>query len=161
MKVFSKLFMLTLVLSVFAGCSKDDDNLPLEGVAGKYGGTITVTGVSPVTGQPIEPMQNVEINIVYNAATKKATLSLNLVIADILGETPIPISAPCTVTSTKDSYSLSGNAEIDLIVLSVSVVVNSSSAIDKSGKAVIDMLATATVGGNAIPLPIKFEGQKK
>lgn len=141
--------MMALVLGVFFGCSKDEDeNLPLAGISGTYDGTFTVD-VSPV------PLPT-EIVIAYNAEKNKAILTLDLMSLG-LTQSPSTISVECTVTSTKDSYSLSGNASFaDIpVVGNIDITINnSSSKIEKSGKATI-AITTSVVG------VVNFDGQKK
>jgi hypothetical protein len=152
MKVFSKLLMLTLVSSVlFAGCSKDED-LPLEGVAGTYEGTLTVLGGA---------IPNVSITITYS--DNKAKLSIPA------GSIPIfeaAIEAECTVTSDEDKYSISGTVSVSMPVegstpILIPVTIENST-ISKSGSAIINIKvnlpAEVPPGGT---LTAKFEGQKK
>jgi hypothetical protein len=158
MKVFSKLLMFTLVLSVFAGCSKDkdDDNLPIEGVAGKYEGTLSIVGMDAIP--------NVTINITYSDNTVLLSIP-----AGTIPAFPLPIDAPCTVTSDKDKYSLSGAASVSFPVsedlsIPIPVTIEDTSNITKAGKAVFDIKVALPVG---IPLlggttlVVTFEGQKK
>jgi hypothetical protein len=147
MKVISRLLMFTLVLSVFAGCKKEDENLPLKDVTGTYVGMITVS----IEEQPIE---NVSIEVKYISDN---TASIHIPQGSI-SVVPVPIDASCTVTSDKSRYSLSGEASISIPEMgNISVTIANDSYIDKSGKAVLNMKAE----GLQMPIEIKFEGQKK
>jgi hypothetical protein len=166
MKIISKLLMLTLLLSVFAGCKKDEDPLPLKDVAGTYLGTITVK----IIGEDPESIPNIPITITY--------ISGNDVTLNILGALfglANNITAPCTVTSTKDSYSLSGSIDVtDIPIpdpseeeielseeLSLKVTIQNSN-IDKSGHAIINMAAVIPMQGAEIPvMTINFDGNKQ
>jgi hypothetical protein len=155
MKMTNKLMMMALVLGVFFGCSKDE-NLTLAGISGTYSGIITVFGASPVDEESVDPIP-ADILIKHNSEKNNATLSLTLNLnLGTLGEISLPISVECAVTIT-DSYSLSGETSFESELGVISVKIDNSSKINKSGKAVIDL--TATVAG--APVPVKFEGQKK
>jgi hypothetical protein len=174
MKVFSKLLMMTLALSVlFAGCGKDDDenppienppaeNLPLKDVAGTYEGTITVieldnqviSGVSITVGAPADSMVLLTIP------------------AGKIPVIPVEIQATCKVTSDSVKYSLSGTANVIIPeTATIPVTIASSSNIDKTGKAEFDIVATVPAamlppgslpeGVPELPINNKFSGQKK
>jgi hypothetical protein len=148
MKVISKLLMFTLVLSVFAGCKKDD--LPIADVAGTYVGTLTVSIET-------DPIENVSIEIMYVSGN---TAKINIPEGSI-SVVPISISASCTVTSSSDKYSLSGEPTITIPDIGeLKITIDNSSSIDKSGKAVIKMAATATAFG-PLSIDINFTGTKK
>jgi hypothetical protein len=151
---FSKLLMIALVLSAFAGCK--DKDLPLEGVAGTYVGNITVT----ILETAADPIPNIPIVITYASANN---VSLSIVGA-ILGLEE-DITAICTVTSTEDSYSLTGKVSLENIevpgmgAIPLTVTIKDSN-ISKSGKAVIKM--EASVAGVPIAImTINFDGQKQ
>jgi hypothetical protein len=160
MKVFSRLLMLTLFLSVFAGCKKDDDKD--ESISGTYEGTILVTEF----GQTIP---DVAIDVVHSGNTISVTIPAGKI--PIL---PIPINASCSVTSNGDKYSLSGTVTVPIMEgVEVSVTVEDSSNITKAGKAVLNMKvkfptnlpeeipAELIPEGTPETLNVKFEGQKK
>jgi hypothetical protein len=164
MKVISKLLMFALVLSVFAGCSKDDEekNLPIKDVAGTYKGDLTVL--------PIEenPITDVYIEIKY---ISDSTVQINIP-ASSIPVIPIPISATCTVKSDKEKYSLSGEVTITLPVMGdLLVVVVNTSSINKSGEAILNMRTTIPVADssstvdnpiyNPISITIDFKGKKQ
>jgi hypothetical protein len=150
MKVISKLLMFALVLSVFTGCKKEEENLPLEGIAGTYEGTITLNN-------PASSIPNVPITI-QDVSGNKVSLNVPGTIFQIED-----VKAECTVTSTKDSYSIEGSITLEKItigeqeVAEVKIEVKDSN-ISASGKAVINMEASS--GGVSL-MTIKFDGQKK
>jgi hypothetical protein len=163
MKVISKLLMCALVLSVFAGCSKDDEekDLPLEGVAGNYKGTITVQGKSPVTGENVDPIPDAVIVITYDAGKKSATLSVN----DLLGVgSGVSATATCTVKSTKDNYSLdgSGTASVPTAAAPMQLLVFiANSNIDKAGNADINITVPLSETDTTNVLLVNVKGKKQ
>ncbi|MDR1887269.1 MAG: hypothetical protein LBQ70_05070 [Prevotellaceae bacterium] len=163
MKLFNKLFMMALVLSVFVGCGKDDEQLPKE----TYKGTITVVGtliLSDTTSRVVvdTTIANVPITIEYNADKTKATLTIA---AGTIPPIADPVKATCTVTSTADNYVLSGSTSVSVPILNmgaVSLTVTvSNSTIDKAGHAVLNMTGTGSIGEIPLLLTIGFDGQKQ
>ncbi|MDR2383993.1 MAG: calycin-like domain-containing protein [Prevotellaceae bacterium] len=149
MKVISKLLMFTLVLSVFAGCKKEDENLPLKDVAGTYVGTLNVS----IEENPIE---NVSIVVNYNSGN---TASIRIPNGSI-SAVPVDIDATCNITSDKSKYSLSGTASISIPQMGeLSVTIANDSYIDKSGKAFFNMTAEGL--GMSMAITIEFNGQKR
>jgi DUF4097 and DUF4098 domain-containing protein YvlB len=169
MKVFSKLLMLTLILSVFVGCEKDEDeNLPLANVAATYEGTILIKELDSLK------IDSVSINIGYTSGD-----SISLTIAEgTISVLPIEIKASCKITSDKEKYSFSGNVTVPIPADSTNVEIIplpikiEDSTIDKAGKAAINMAVTFPVvllppkmqgkeEQQPLPATIKFEGKKK
>jgi hypothetical protein len=165
MKVISKLLMFTLVLSVFAGCSKDDEekNLPVKDVEGTYKGDLTVSPIEPA------PIKDVPIEIKY---ISDSTVQINIKEGSI-SVIPVPISATCTVKSDKEKYSLSGKATITLPGMGDLVVVVANTSSIKSGEAILNMTTTIPVvrpSGESesdeptvimTPIKIDFKGKKQ
>jgi hypothetical protein len=163
MKVFSKLLILTLVLSVFtfAACSDDDEkkpaeeNLPIADVKGTYKGTITIPTVDTI--------KDVSITIATPSASDSAVLTIP---AGTITIFPPAITATCKVTSDKEKYSLTGTATVLLPVTdttSVSIPVEvKNSSITKAGDANfnIDVKLPAEVPPG-ITLPVTFAGKKQ
>jgi hypothetical protein len=148
MKIISKVLMFTLILSVFAGCKKDEDNLPIADVAGTYVGTLTVS----IEEKPIDVSLEIK-EVSGNTATV-------YIPAGSISVLSLPISATCTVTSSSDKYSLSGKPTIAIPGMGDLEITIANSSIDKSGKAVINMTAV----GEGLPVPsitIDFIGQKE
>jgi hypothetical protein len=149
MKVISKLLMFALVLSVFTGCKKEEENLPLEGIAGTYEGTLTVS----IEENPIE---NVSLKITYESGTG-AIINIP---AGSIPVVPVAIEAKCTATSDKNKYSLSGTASVSIPAMGdLSVTISAESNIDKSGKASLKMQVKGIPGIEVAN--IEFDGQKK
>ncbi|MDR1594557.1 MAG: hypothetical protein LBS43_08770 [Prevotellaceae bacterium] len=155
MKVFSKLLILALVASVFAGCSKDDENLPIADIAGTYEGTITIAGMGEYP--------NITINVTY--ANDAALLSIPVGAIPVF---PLAINATCTVTSDTEKYSLSGTASVTFPVaedvsIPIPVTIKNTSNITKAGKAVFDIEVAlpAEIPNGGVTLVVQFEGQKR
>jgi hypothetical protein len=151
MKVISKLLMCALVLSVFAGCSKDKDDeekkdeekkniLPIEGVVGTYLGTFT--------NNPIQSA----IDIKY---VSDNTVSINIP-ANSIPDVNESISITCAVTSDKAKYSLSGNATFNIQNDTLSVEITNNSSIDTLGVIDIKMICKGEKTFN-----ITFSGENK
>jgi hypothetical protein len=166
MKVFYKLMMFTLLLSVFAGCKKDED-LPIADVAGTYMGTVSGT----MLGQSLLLQDTLPITITYVSGS-----DVSLSVPGALLRREDAIQAKCAVTSTKDSYSFSGSTTLEKVALSeifpevppeaqlpatadLSITVKDSSRIDKSGNADID-INVSVKGANSL-MDIKFKGKKQ
>jgi hypothetical protein len=153
MKISIKLLMMALVLSVFAtGCSKDDDTLPIQNVAGTYKGTLTIIGMDSVY-QDVQITVGTPVNNSAVVSIPEGTIAL----------IPIPIVAPCNVTSDNAKYSLSAALSVPIPdVGTVSITVKNSSSINKAGKADLDIEVALPEG---VPpggtLVIKFDGQKE
>jgi hypothetical protein len=168
MKVFSNLLIFTLILSVFSGCSKDDENLPLEGVAGTYMGSVSVSNS--------DPFPNVPLTITYKSAG-----SAELSVGGAMFGFEEDVKAQCIVTSSKDSYSLTGtgvlgNVDVsDLVgelpelpegvIPSLEILIHESSRIDASGNANIVMGLSVKLPITGVPeipeVPITFEGKRQ
>jgi hypothetical protein len=170
MKVFSKLLILTLVLSVFTfvACGDDnkenppvDENLPIADVKGTYKGTITIpSGVDTI---PATTVPDVPITIAPPSASDSAVLSIPA--GKIINSLPA-INASCKVTSDKEKYSLTGTATVllplsDTVSIPIPVEVKNSS-ITKAGDANfnIEVKLPAEVPPG-ITLQVKFEGKKQ
>jgi hypothetical protein len=130
-------------------------NLPLQGVAGEYEGTITIVEMGA-------SYPNVTIDITYadNAVVLKIP-------AGAIPVFPLAINASCTVTSDQEKYSLSGTANVPLpvtenITIPIPVTIKNTSNITKAGKAVFDIEVALPEGVEpGGTLLVKFEGQKK
>jgi hypothetical protein len=176
MKVLSKLLMFTLVLSVFVGCKKDDENkdekLPIEGVAGTYKGDIIVN--IPTLGADT-------IDDVFIVITHSSGNNVSLSVSGAILGSASDITATCAVKSTKDSYSLSGSTNVPSVTIpgleeilkplvpagtvipssiSLNVTVKDNSTIDKAGNATINIDAS-NENFSAFVITIKFEGKKQ
>jgi hypothetical protein len=157
MKVFNKLLMFTLILSVFAGCKKDDEkveNLPIADVVGTYKGTITIPNVDTVN--------DVSITI---TTLSSASDSVSLVIPQgSIPVFPLPINASCQVTSDTAKYSLSGTATVILPDgnIPIPVEVKNNSHITKTGTAAFNIdVKLPQIVPPGITLPVTFEGEKQ
>jgi hypothetical protein len=150
MKVFSRLLMMALVLSVFTSCGKDDDgdkNLPLAGIAATYEGTLTIPLVDTVPNATI---------IVGTPSGSNVELKIPTGTIKVM---PVEIKAMCTVTSDSEKYSLSGSVSVPISdTVSVPITIENSSKIDKTGNADIDIKVSLDP---TMPLVVKFTGRKK
>jgi YbbR domain-containing protein len=163
MKIVNKFFMATLILSVFFGCKKDDDNLPLTGIVGTYNGTITITELNN------QEIANVPITVSIPTDNPGNTITLTIPEGKIT-VMPAEINAPCTVTSDSNKYSFSGTTSIPISETEAIPITIENSSITKAGKADIKIIATVSAtmlpegsvpeGVQVLPLHITFDGQK-
>lgn len=147
-KIFKNFMALSLGLAlVAAGCSKDD-NYAKE-IAGKYAGTIAVSG------QVVAP--NVEINVTEKSKTT-VELSLNTTIPQALQGQDLPLNVKCdaTVAKSGDNYTVSGNTTVSIALLGETPLpVTITGTITAAGKA--ELTIGITVG---VPLSVVFSGTK-
>jgi hypothetical protein len=149
MKVISKLLMFTLILSVFAGCKKDDDEDFT--ISGDYKGTISV-----VMGEANDiEIPDVSLTI---QSTTDSTASIKIP----AGSIPImlsPINVTCSVKSNSDKYSLSSSSTTITVpdLGAISIEIANGSYVTKSGSIVLILNGE----GEGITLNINFTGQKQ
>jgi hypothetical protein len=156
MKMMNKFLMSALVLSVFFGCKKDeeDKNLPLTGIVGTYEGTITIPHVDTIV--------NVPITIAIPTDNSGNTISLTIP-KDIFPVISVQITAPCTVTSDSEKYSFTGSTSVPMQPpVEIPVTIEDGSNITKAGVAYIKIKVEVPAGvPQAGTLNVTFDGQKK
>jgi hypothetical protein len=156
MKIINKFLMTTLILSVFFGCKKDDDENPLAVIAGTYEGPILIVGEEEAEFEM--EIQSVPITIVPDNAGKAIVLTIS---EGIIPVVPVVISATCPVTINGDNYSFSGATSIPVSATAAIPITIGNSSITK-GKAEIKIkveLPEEIEPG--ITLNATFSGQKK
>jgi hypothetical protein len=155
MKMMNKFLMIALVLSVFFGCKKDDEdkNLPLAGIVATYEGRITIPEVRIDTiGVPIA--------IAIPAGNSGDTIALTIPAGIFLS---VPITVSCTVTSDSEEYSFSSERKAVTIqeMGDINITVENSS-VTKAGKADFKIKVELPEGvPPGVPLNVTFAGQKK